>query len=68
MSQNIEDKIINHLVAKYLLIDIFDKTLINENCATRINKGTHYALNLFKKYYNKYKNKYEKFYILKLDI
>ncbi|MGM9850503.1 MAG: RNA-directed DNA polymerase [Bacilli bacterium] len=68
MSQNIEDKIINHLVAKYLLIDIFDKTLINENCATRINKGTHYALNLFKNYYNKYKNKYEKFYILKFDI
>ena len=68
MSQNIEDKIINHLIAKYFLIDIFDKTLINENCATRVGRGTHYALNLFKKYYNNYKNKYEKFYILKFDI
>ena len=68
MSQNIRDKIINHLVAKYFLIDVFDKTLINENCATRINKGTQYGLKLFKKYFNYYKNKYDKFYILKLDI
>lgn len=68
MSQTIEDKIVNHLVAKYLLIDIFDKTFINENCATRKNKGTHYALNMFKRYYNKYKNNYDKFYILKFDI
>ena len=64
----IEDKIINHLVARYFLIDIFDKALIEENCATRVGKGTHYALNLFKSYYNNYKNKYNKFYILKFDI
>lgn len=68
MSQEIEDKIINHLVAKYLLIDIFEKTLSNDNCATRIGKGTHYALSLFKSNYNKYKNKYSNFYILKFDI
>ena len=68
MSQSIEDKIINHLVSKYFLIDIFDKKLIDENCATRKGKGTHYALRLFKKNYNYYKNKHEKFYILKFDI
>ena len=68
MSQSIEDKIINHLVAKYFLIDIFNNSLILENCATRIGMGTHYALNLFKNNYNKYKNKYNKFYILKFDI
>ena len=68
MSQEIPDKVINHLVAKYFLIDVFDKTLIKENCATRIGKGTHYALNIFKNNYNKYKNKHDKFYILKLDI
>ena len=68
MSQIIEDKIINHLVSKYFLIDIFDKKLIDENCATRKGKGTHYALRLFKKNYNYYKNKHEKFYILKFDI
>ena len=68
MSQEIEDKIINHLVAKYFLIDNFNKCLINENCATRVGMGTHYALRLFKDNYNKYKNKYYKFYILKFDI
>ena len=68
MSQNIKDKIINHLVAYYFLYNIFDKRLENENCATRINKGTHYALNMFKKKYNYYKNRYDNFYILKVDI
>lgn len=52
MSQEIEDKIVNHLVAKYFLIDVFDKTLQDRNCATRKGKGTHYALRLFKKDYN----------------
>lgn len=68
MSQSIKDKIINHLVAKYFLVDIFEKSLINENVATRKNKGTHYGLKLFKKYLNYYKNRYKKFYILKFDI
>ena len=68
MSQEIEDKIINHLVAKYFLIDIFDKNMLDRNCATRIGKGTHYALKLFKKDYNYYFNKYGEFYILKMDI
>lgn len=68
MSQEIEDKLINHLVAKYFLIDVFDKTLSDRNCATRTGKGTHYALKLFKQDYNYYLNKYGKFYVLKLDI
>ena len=68
MSQEINDKIVNHLVAKYFLIDIFDKILIKENCATRVGMGTHYALKLFKNNYNYYKNKYKYFYILKFDI
>ena len=68
MSQSIKDKIINHLVAKYFLIDVFDKTLINQNVATRVGRGTHYGLKLFKSYLNSYKNKYKKFYVLKFDI
>ena len=68
MSQQIEDKVINHLIAKYFLIDVFDKSMLTKNCATRIGKGTHYALKLFKKDYNYYLNKHDKFYILKLDI
>ncbi len=68
MSQEIEDKIVNHLVAKYFLVDIFDKSMLDRNCATRIGKGTHYALRLFKQDYNYYLNKFGKFYILKIDI
>ena len=68
MSLQVKDKIVNHLVAQYFLVDTFDPILIDENCATRIGKGTHYGLRLFKKYLNKIKNKYKKFYILKFDV
>ena len=50
MSQNIIDKIINHVVTEYILIKVFDKSLIEENIATRKNKGTHYGIKLLKKY------------------
>jgi len=66
MSQNISDKLINHIISEYFLTDIFDKTLIKENIATRKNKGTHYGIKLLKKYLNELKNK--DFYILKFDI
>lgn len=68
MSQNITDKVINHLVSKYYLIDIFDKSFIDSNIATRINKGTHYGIKLTKKYLNEMKRKYDDFYYLKFDI
>lgn len=68
MSQSVKDKIINHLVAQYFLVNVFDKTLIKENCATRINKGSHYALSIFKNYLNICRKKYQKFYLLKFDI
>ena len=68
MSQNIQDKIINHLVAKYFLVDIFDKTFIDTTVATRLNKGTHLGLRVTKKYLNEMKQKYEDFYYLKFDI
>lgn len=68
MSQEIKDKIVNHLVAKYFLVDVFDKTLIDRNCATRINKGTHYARKLFVRDYNYFLVNYHEFYVLKMDI
>ena len=68
MNQNIKDKIVNHLVAQYFLVDVFDKSLINSNCATRVGKGAHYALKLFKRYYNNMINTNKKFYVLKFDI
>lgn len=66
MSQNVIDKIINHLVSEYFLIKYFEKSLIDENVATRKNKGTSYGIKLVKKYLNEIK--YKEFYILKFDI
>lgn len=66
MSQNIIDKIINHVVSQYFLINIFESSLIEENVATRKNKGTKEGIVLLKKYLNEVKN--EKFYVLKFDI
>ena len=69
MSNNIHDKIINHLVAYYFLSYVFDRTFINTIVATRVGKGTHYGLNLLKKYINDMKRKYDdNFYYLKFDI
>ena len=66
MSQNIIDKLINHVISKYFLVDIFERSLINENVATRIDKGTREGIKLVKKYLNKIKGK--EFYILKFDV
>ena len=64
MSQNIIDKVINHVTCQYFLINLFDNSLIN--VATRKDKGTHYGLKLLKTYINKLKD--EEFYVLKFDI
>ena len=68
MSQSIEDKVINHLVAKYLLVDVYENIYTNSMCATRINKGSSYGIHLLKTYLNKIKYKYTNFYYLKIDI
>ena len=68
MSQSIEDKVVNHLIAEYLLVRVFENRYIDSMCATRINKGSGHATKLMKKYLNEIKLKHNKFYILKLDI
>lgn len=68
MSQSIEDKIINHLIAEYLLVRVFENKYVDSMCATRVGKGSGYATKLMKKYLNEIKLKHNKFYILKLDI
>ena len=68
MAEEIEDKIINHLVAKYILVETFENKYIYSMVATRKNKGTLYGVKLLKKYLNKIKRKYDNFYFLKLDI
>ena len=69
VSQEMDDKLVNHLVSRYILYPAIMPCLIDSNCASRPNKGTSYALNLYYKFrytlYNKYKDNY---YILKCDI
>lgn len=68
MSQSIEDKVINHLIAKYLLVDVYENIYTNSMCATRTKKGSSYGIKLLKKYLNKIKYKHTNFYYLKIDI
>ena len=69
MSNNIQDKIINHLVAYYLLVEVFDKTFIDTTVATRVEKGTHLGLFYTKKFINDMKRLFgNDFYYLKFDI
>ena len=68
MSLNIEDKIINHLVSKYILNKVFETKYIDSMVATRKERGTSYGIKLLKKYLNEIKIKYNNFYILKIDI
>lgn len=66
MSQNIYDKLINHVVAIKFLLPVLDKSLIDTNIATRFNKGTHFGIKLIKKYLNLLKE--DTVYALKYDI
>ena len=66
MAQSVTDKIINHLVSKYFLVDVFEPILKENNIATRIGKGTHYGIKKLKTFLNKNINKH--LYILKFDV
>lgn len=68
VSQGIYDKIINHLVARYILMPVFIPKLINQNVASRENLGTKAGLEYHYKYINLCKIKHGTFYILKFDI
>ncbi len=67
MSENIPDKIVNHLLSRLILVPILEPGLIDTNVATRREKGTEYAFNYICKCLNKLKNK-KSIYILKIDI
>lgn len=67
MSLSIRDKIINHYMARYVLIPKLEKYLDIRNCATRYNMGMDYGNRLLKRYLCESKGK-GNVYILKLDI
>ena len=68
VSLNMYDKVINHLVSRYILNIALTPCLIDSNCASREGKGTTYALNIYFKYRNIMNRKYNNYYILKCDI
>lgn len=67
-AQEIEDKIINHLIAEHVLVKTFEPKFPSSMIATRKGKGTSYGINLLKRYLNEIKEKYDNFYVLKIDI
>ncbi len=68
MSENLSDKIVNHLVSKYVLQSTIYPLLLSSNVATRKEKGTKAAIDFFKYYVNKLKFQSEDIYVLKCDI
>lgn len=67
-SQNIEDKIVNNLVARYILFPALLPCLLDVNVASRRNMGVKLGLALANSYHMKCKAKYDNYYILKCDI
>ncbi len=67
MSENLKDKIVNHLISNNVLIPLIEPLLINSNVATRKNKGTSYGLKLAIKYINKLKINNDNIYALNVN-
>lgn len=68
VSQNMQDKIINHLIARHILYPALLPCLLDFNVASRKSMGMKYGLELYKKYRNYYYVRYRTYYILKCDI
>ena len=68
VSQSIHDKIVNHLVSRYILYPALMPCLISENVASIKDRGTKEGLRLARLYHQKCKIKYKTYYILKCDI
>ena len=65
MSECILDKIVNHLISKYVLLPSLIPKLIDMNVATRKGKDSKAGIYYLKKYINKMKHNYSKIYVLK---
>ena len=68
MSEIMSDKVINHLISKYVLMPGIYPHLIAQNVATREGKGTKEGIRYVKKYINKLKINHDKIYVLKCDV
>lgn len=68
VSQGMYDKIVNHLVSRYILYPAILPCLIEGNVASRKGYGTNKALDMVESFHRKCKINYGKYYILKCDI
>lgn len=68
MSENIRDKVVNHLISSTILIRALDKKLIYSNVATRVGKGSGLANDLLIKYLSNILLKNRSVYCLKMDV
>lgn len=68
VSLSLQDKVINHLVARYILYPSVMLCLIDQNVASRKNKGTKRGLEYEKIYDRRCKIKFKDYYILKFDV
>ncbi len=65
---SVRDRLLHHAVYR-VLYPYFDKTFIPDSYSCRLNKGTHKAINQFRKFYWKVsKNNTKQCFILKCDI
>ncbi len=68
VSQNMQDKIINHLVARFILYPAILPCLLDINVASRKNLGTSSGLKFVQNFHRICTTKYNTYYILKCDI
>ena len=68
VSQNMQDKVVNHLVTRQILYPSILPCLIKENVASRKNMGTRAGIKYFMEYKRICDLKYSNYYILKCDI
>ena len=62
MSENINDKIVNHFISQYLLFPTLEPKMIPMSVATRRGKGTDLGIRYIKKYIHSLKEKYDTFF------
>ena len=68
VSQQMTDKVVNHLVSRYILHPALQPSFIAENVASIEGKGTRAGLDYYYKFRRDCKIKYDKYYILKCDV
>lgn len=68
ISQTMQDKVVNHLVSRYILYPAILPCLLDVNVASRKNMGTSKGINLANNFHRICRIKYNTYYILKCDI